>query len=291
MKTIPPDSYAVRPFRANKTWTNTFTYLGTNNPTSASIDLASATTNWLNFISSSTDQANTDGIFPRTLYDSIQKTFYTSSADNGLRFSPIDPFYKNFYPTGSQFYVVNMHQKTFGEGIRPGTFKITGAASTASLFDDGDGHIISSTATSSIIGNIFYGAGIAVIAQDTGSYSGSFVTDKGLYMTTGSVFTIEYAGIQTIYEHTVVATVDPGEFNFSSNPSLNNNTILVSGSSFYPSSGSQAGALMLSGSMPPYFTTIGLYNDAYELVAVAKVGRPIQRSVNTQQTVVIHFDF
>jgi len=40
----------------------------------------------------------------------------------------------------------------------------------------------------------------------------------------------------------------------------------------------------------PFVTTIGLYNDANELIAVAKTGRPIPKTKNTDMTFVVKLD-
>ena len=40
----------------------------------------------------------------------------------------------------------------------------------------------------------------------------------------------------------------------------------------------------------PYITTIGLYNESYELLAIAKLGQPIRRSDETDTTFVVRFD-
>lgn len=40
----------------------------------------------------------------------------------------------------------------------------------------------------------------------------------------------------------------------------------------------------------PYITTVGLYNDANELLAVAKLGQPIPKSNKTDMTVVVKID-
>jgi hypothetical protein len=42
--------------------------------------------------------------------------------------------------------------------------------------------------------------------------------------------------------------------------------------------------------MRPYITTLGLYNSNNELLAVAKVSNPIQRTNDIAQTFVIKFD-
>ena len=40
----------------------------------------------------------------------------------------------------------------------------------------------------------------------------------------------------------------------------------------------------------PYVTQIGLYNEAYQLVAVGKLSRPIPISLQTDTTFVVNFD-
>jgi hypothetical protein len=40
----------------------------------------------------------------------------------------------------------------------------------------------------------------------------------------------------------------------------------------------------------PYITTVGLYNDANELIAVAKTGRPIPKSQHSDMTFEIKID-
>ena len=40
----------------------------------------------------------------------------------------------------------------------------------------------------------------------------------------------------------------------------------------------------------PYVTSIGLYNDAQELIAVAKLGQPVPKSKDTDMTFVVTLD-
>ena len=40
----------------------------------------------------------------------------------------------------------------------------------------------------------------------------------------------------------------------------------------------------------PYITTVGLYNEANELIAVAKANRPIPKSHNVDMTFVVKLD-
>jgi len=40
----------------------------------------------------------------------------------------------------------------------------------------------------------------------------------------------------------------------------------------------------------PYITSIGLYNDANELLAVAKLSRPIKKSIDLDMTFIVKLD-
>ncbi len=257
------------------------------------IDIATQPpSDWNSFVSGA--NVNLSGINKQTLYRSVQHAYYTASApgQSASFYDPRNSFNLDFYPTGAAFYVVNIAQQTFGEGVRPGTFNVRSGISTASIYDDGAGHLVSTTNPTGVIGNIFYGTGVAVIQQDTGSYSSSMITDRGMYLTTGSTVSVEFSGIHTIYEHQVICITDPEDFNFSTNPTMRSVTLSgsISGSTFTPSTGSVAADLLFSGSLSLYFTTVGLYNDLQQLVATAKVPRPIRRISTTQQTVIVRFD-
>lgn len=107
------------------------------------------------------------------------------------------------------------------------------------------------------------------------------ISEHGLMLESGSTLQATFKSTQTIYEHKVIATINPYEFNSSINPSAFGTSI--TGSALVKDE-------MLSGSLSPYITTIGLYNDKLQLVAVAKLPRPIKRLAKTQQSFVVRFD-
>jgi hypothetical protein len=105
-----------------------------------------------------------------------------------------------------------------------------------------------------------------------------------------------------VYENEVRCVIQNTEFNLSYNP-----TLLVSGSQYivsnnnggYTLTGSidntlknfVTASLLPSGSFfTPYATTLGLYNDNNELLAVAKFGKPILMSPYTDMTFVVKYD-
>ena len=81
----------------------------------------------------------------------------------------------------------------------------------------------------------------------------------------------------TIYEKVVKCTVKNYEINFSYNPSM-----LISGSSVkYFVTGSD---------FHPYITTVGLYNDSNDLLAVGKFGQPVPMPTETDISFIIKMD-
>jgi hypothetical protein len=82
----------------------------------------------------------------------------------------------------------------------------------------------------------------------------------------------------TIYENELAITVDANDLNMSQNPSITTDT---SGSLRDFATGSY---------FKPYITTIGLYNEANELLLVGKLAQPIVKSDVTDTTFIIRYD-
>ena len=82
----------------------------------------------------------------------------------------------------------------------------------------------------------------------------------------------------TVYENEIVCTVEQNEFNMSQNPTITTDT---SGSLIDFATGSD---------FQPYVTTVGLYNDANELLIVGKLAQPTLLSTKTSTTFVIRYD-
>ena len=105
--------------------------------------------------------------------------------------------------------------------------------------------------------------------------------------------TLSFQNEAVIYEQNVICHVKDNEFNASYNPSLLQNN-LFSGSGFYSQSLNtplpQLKNFATSSYFEPYVTTIGLYNEQNDLLAVAKFAQPIPISQNTDMTFVIRYD-
>lgn len=142
------------------------------------------------------------------------------------------------------------------------------------IIDNGQGALIFSgselkyTEPSKVVGDIIYNQGMAIITD----------TDVARYLSTYSRHKLRWKSNQPIYTYNVHCKVKDSEMNFTYNPSAQIGsegklTDLATGSWF-----------------APYVTSIGLYNDANELIAVAKTNRPIQKTQNSDMTFVVKLD-
>lgn len=196
---------------------------------------------------------------------------------------------EHYFPTESNAIigVISIPTKLYGERIQPGTFRIE--AESGSVVDDGNGGLYLGN---TYVGNIIYQHGLAILTKDTeatGPYYGSAVYGTDVYGTgvnpfieniiTSPTVLCQFTSSYTIYETQYKCTVDTSEFNFSLNPSL--------------ISGSTDGTVYDFGTgsyFNPYITTVGLYNESQDLIAVGKLAKPLPSNNTTDLTILINID-
>jgi len=109
----------------------------------------------------------------------------------------------------------------------------------------------------------------------------AIITDAAL--ASGSIdatnVTCSFSSSLTIYETQYKCTIRENEFNFSLNPSL------ISGST----DGTVYG-YVTSSYFSPYVSTIGLYDEFQNLLAVGKLAQPLPTSATTDTTILINLD-
>lgn len=238
------------------------------------------------------------GIQEHLLYKSVQQKFYKNnfnfiSASITVTSSPVG--------LADNSYVISVGQNFYGERIKPGTFKLGVSSSTTNILDDTEGNLyVSQSGVGTYVGNIFYDYGIAVIPHNTASLI-SYIGSSGIKIVSGSEVRVDYGTDVKINRHQVNILLRPTDFNFSMfNPSVHRSVLQTTSSLTQslndlnvPQSGSNTwkySSLMRSGLVKPYITTIGLYNAQHELVAVAKLSTPIQRTFDTDQIFIVRFD-
>jgi hypothetical protein len=137
------------------------------------------------------------------------------------------------------------------------------------LVDDKNGNLIlSASSPQRIVGNVIYSHGLMVITNPAiGNYYANYFS--------GSV---TWQSSQPIYTYNYHCPIGESEFNNTLHPTS------VTGSD------GTIKAELTGSHFKPYFTTVGLYNDANELIAVAKMGQPVPVSNNNETTVVVKLD-
>lgn len=269
-KSIAPNEYTITPFRAYAPHTYTYVSGSANNVDDVTISFARK------YVTSSVLRTSNSEC---ELFDSIVQTFYSPIpyAQYGINTA-------SYHPTGST-YVVDIAQSVFGEEVKPGT--ITVKVGTSSSFDDGKGKLyVSQSGIGYIVGQVFYDKGI-VILKPSASISGTSLNKDGFSIVNASSVQVQFTSSVKLFEHSIRTKIYPPEFNFSVyNPSTGRKLISCSNAPPCP----LPRDLMASQSLSPYITSIGLYNDSNELLAVAKLSNPIQRSSDMIQTFVIKFD-
>ena len=92
-------------------------------------------------------------------------------------------------------------------------------------------------------------------------------------------YAMQARNIETITSTHYFVRVKNGEYNFSNNPT------------FITGSVGEFSQATFIGDPKTYLTTIGMYNDRQELLAVAKLSQPIQKSFSIETLIKVKLDF
>lgn len=277
LKEIPKSDIVVRPFKVYKEWTLDETDI---TPMYGTLQT--------DLYDEDTDDTNSNGISKRTLYDSIKAQFYLNPATSSIL---TEVGRRESYAStderviGNTIGVISIPQEYYGEGVKVGSLELVYGSITAT--DDGNSNLIDSA--SNVKGNVFYDRGLVVL------------TDGVVDGSTLSSFDLSYRSTMTIYENEIFLSVLENEFNVSRNPTavdngykIKLNTIQSSvdstkfggfGDYDYSSSIDPTGSYLA-----PYITTIGLYDDELQLVAVAKLPQPMKSLPDYPLNFIIRFD-
>jgi len=210
------------------------------------------------------------GLYAYPLFKSLKQVFYDISSSSTQ---------EQFYPSHSLF-VWNIGNNYVGDRIRENSFKIEITGVSDYIKDDGQGRL-KLNGTGTVVGNVFYDFGLATVQRNV-TASADLISADGISIQSGAVVTTTYQSTIRIQEHTVSCVISPSEYNKTFNPSAFN-TISSGSDQTYNN-------YISSGSVLPFISSIGLYNDQNELLAVAKLSNPIVRTRFTDQTFVIKFD-
>jgi hypothetical protein len=273
-KNIPKSDINVNPFKVYKEW---------------SLDENDLTPYFGEEVTGSHFDADTDetsnGVYKRILFDSIKTQFYLNPTTGsvltevGLRESYTSTDEREI---GTEVAVLAIPQEYYGEGIKVGTVTLNDGGTI--LTDDGYSNL--RNASNIVKGNVFYDRGLIVLTKDVNPVS------------TLSNFQVDFRSTMTIYENEIFLQVGESEFNVSQNPSATNNGFVADiPSSINPNIVAKFSDFEFSSSvdptgsyLAPFITTIGLYDDTNNMVAVAKLPRPIKSLPDYPVNFIVRFD-
>lgn len=132
------------------------------------------------------------------------------------------------------------------------------------------------------IGTIFYDQGVLIISDFRPKYANALLGKTGIldYENNEYGFNAEFKTSTRFYEHEVVCRIPKTDFNMTQNSS----TIIKYDKKQKPKQ------YLSNKEFRPYFTTIGLYDDNGNLLAVAKLATPIKKRKDVDMNIVIRFD-
>lgn len=188
-----------------------------------------------------------------------------------------------FIPTssGDIIGIISIPSRLFGDKLLPGSIRITSGGFT--LLDDGEGTLyVDSTTPGSNYGNVIYEHGLITFTNSSSYTSGNGEGPSANVPSISSLIdddiSLEFSSSFEILETQYKTTIRENEFNFSLNPSL------ISGSE------GDVYDFVTGSYFSPYVTTVGLYNDNQELLAVGKLSQPLPTSRTTDTNIFINID-
>jgi len=217
---------------------------------------------------------------------SVNNKKYNSYPTAGNRLNQDNMFFDKFYISGS---VVSIPQSQFGDKVKPGSFTLTDNSTNAEIkiIDDLNGNLYAPNAPSSsdsnlslsssanYVGNIFYELGVFTIVE-TGSFDG---TNKYSDVTSGN-YKINYKGVHGISTYEYICTALPNELNQTQNVTI-----------FKPNGAGKLKDHLTGSVFPTYVTEVGLYDDAEDLIGIAKLSKPIPKSRKIPMRFFVRMDY
>jgi len=258
-------------------------------------------------ISLSQARENSSSVYPsQTLYNeylnyrSIKHLYYDNfNVDNSSIFSgSYEHYIESSILSGSRQInisssILSIPKEIVGSYLKPSSFEIsavfgTSEANRRSIIDTGEGYLEfsgssvpdlpNSITSSRYVGDINYRHGTIIITEE------NIVN----WLNVSSSYTASWEATQPIFNFSHYCKALSSEFNSTPNPSACQPESTLTGSLSY--SGGLPKDNVTGSEFTPYITTVGLYNDAHELVAVAKLGQPIPKSKTNDMTFVVKFD-
>jgi hypothetical protein len=211
-----------------------------------------------------------------------------------------------FWPTasGARIGVLSIPSKLYGDYIVPNSFRLT--SGSINLIDDGEGNILVES-TLEQYGNIIYTHGMVVltatasIAIPSGygfsvygvsTYGQASISGGDVTGYISGPVTCSFSSSMTIYETQYKCTLRESEFNYTLNPSAqkSGSVATINGGTFYQRGDGTLNNNVTGSYFSPYVTTVGLYDEAQNLLAIGKLAQPLPTSATTDTTILVNLD-
>lgn len=251
--------------------------------------------------------------FKRNIYYSARQLFYGNHASSSYASGSFIENFNNtisssiFFPTSSiipeggdaVIAIISIPRNLYGDYILPGTFSLGKPNEIIDeLVDDKEGNITLQLDSENqpVVGNIFYSQGIITITKNAVSHltDAQFI-ERFTNENNIDKLQISFKSSTTLYETQFKCTIRESEFNYSYNPSLlinsqSNPTGLFLTESRELKLNEEYKSFVTGSDFSPYVTTVGLYNNDQELLAVAKLAQPLPTSQITDTTILVNMD-
>lgn len=178
------------------------------------------------------------------------------------------------YPDIRLFHVPSMF---YDRQVATGSIKITDYSVSGSIVfvDDGYGSLVLS-GTKEQWGAVFYVEGLITITPP--AVSSSYIIGDGAFSNDdGDKVRLEFSGSHPIIVKTFMCRIHESECNCSRNPTWSTD---VSGT-----------RVRTADNNTTYISSVGLYNEDYELVAVAKLAQPIRKREQDRLDIRLRMDW
>lgn len=315
LKRIPKSDVSIRPFKAYKEWSFV---------SGSDIKLMHAE-NTL-FYTSSNDVVLDNGVTynKHSLYGQLNSLFYANVDNPFYRVGT-----KSHQPasvSGERTFngkakILAIPQSIFGEEIKKGSLSLKDIVTSTTFVENGSGSLMNGT---TIVGDVFYDHGLVVYTHTaslntalTGDWQIDFKSTETIYeneyllivnedefnISQNPSAVVKVGGVTSTFTDTdgIVRTINeeqPVKY-IRKKTTLDNGTTLDfrygSGVNSAISGGFEhidlSGSVDTTGSfLTPFITTIGLYDDNCDLVAVAKLPQPIKSEPDFPVNFIVRFD-